>query len=181
MSLAASPADGQLRPPSPEDVRIALRTLGGQPVVTNDAEEHVKCGLPAITRGIHGRGFLPADQQRALGTLSVRPQTQTSAILRGFCFHFDTSGSGAPSLLNALHQRIPGTARAYVDSAADILAHVAEVETTLLGYSSPPSDGTLGGGPEYDVYIFPLGNTYGFTDPDNATVEGGTSTTFITI
>jgi hypothetical protein len=160
---------------------VALRLLGGRPIAANESEEPLKCGLPAITRALHNRALLSEGETRALATLSTRPPTQTSIVLRGFRFHFDTSGTGSPALLNTLHQRIPGTARAYVDSAADILAHVAEVETTLLGYASPPPDGSLGGGPEYDVYVVALGNTYGFTDPDNATVEGGTSSTFMTV
>jgi hypothetical protein len=179
--LGISSATAQDRPPTAEEFRQALRTLANRPIAVADGEEHIKCGLPAITSGIRSRGSNSAEREKALAILTLRPETQTSVLLHGFRFHFDTSGIGAPALLDGLHQRIPGTARAYVDSAAQILAHVAEVETTILGYSSPPPDGTLGGGPEYDVYILRLASTYGFTDPDNATAEGGTSSTFMTI
>jgi hypothetical protein len=179
--LMVSAAAGQRRPPSPEEIRNALRTLGGRPLAVSDGDEPVKCGLPSLTGALRERGALSPDRQQALAALSIRPEMQTSVLLRGFRFHFDTSGTGAPALLNGLHQRITGSARAYIDSAASILSHVAEVETTLLGYSAPPPDGLLGGGPEFDVYVMPLGNTYGYTDPDNAAPEGGTSSTFMTI
>jgi hypothetical protein len=180
-ALIVSTAAGQQRPPSPEEVRNALRTLEGRPVAIADGEESVKCGLPAITRGLRNRAFLPPEELHALNILAVRPESQMSLVLHGFRFHFDTSGIHEPALLNGLHQRIAGSARAYVDSAASMLSHVAEVETTVLGYSAPPPDDLLGGGPEYDVYIMSLGNTYGYTDVDNPGPEGGTSSTFMTI
>jgi hypothetical protein len=110
-----------------------------------------------------------------------RPQLQTSVLAGNIRIHFDTTGQNTPAMLNAQHQRIEGTARVFVDSVAAIMGYVSAFETTSLGYPAPPADGVLGGGPELDVYIIDEGSTYGYTTPDQLVVDGGKSTTFITI
>jgi len=77
------------------------------------------------------------------------------------------------ALVYAAGARIAGSARAFVDSVFSILSYVLPYESGILGYGEPVSDGMLGGGPELDIYIMELGNTYGQTTPDEAIPEGG--------
>ena len=140
-----------------------------------------KCGLPAITLALRNRRTLSLQSESALRVLTDRPQLQTSVMPGNIRIHFDTTGPNTPAMLNAAHQRIEGTARVFVDSVAAVIGYVSVFETSGLGYPSPPADGTLGGGPELDVYIMDLGSTYGYTTPDQLISDGGKSTTFISI
>jgi hypothetical protein len=140
-----------------------------------------KCGLPAITRAVRTRGALSVQAESALRVLLDRPHLQTSILAGNFRIHFDTTGQNTPAMLNAAHQRIEGTARIFVDSVAAIMGYVYAFETAGLGYPAPPADGVLGGGPELDVYIMDEGSTYGYTTPDQLVIDGGKSTSFITI
>ncbi|MEW6510704.1 MAG: MXAN_6640 family putative metalloprotease [Bacteroidota bacterium] len=154
-------------------------TLAGRAGYT--ANEPIKCGLAITAAAERDRPSLSSAEAEALRVLDTRPLHQTSVLSNGFRIHFDTTGANAPALLNDQHQRIPGTSYAYVDSVASMLAYVAAYESSVLGFLAPPPDDTLGGGPEYDIYIEELGNLYGLTTPDRATAEGETSPTFIVI
>ncbi len=158
-----------------------LQVLQGVGGIIPSTGEPVKCGLPVITAALHNRAALDAARSAALANIMVRPETQTSVLAGKFKIHFDTTGIDAPTMLDAFHQPIHGTARQFADSVASILSFVYSFETGTLGYDPPPQDGTIGGGPEYDVYIADLGNLYGVTNTDSAIGDGGTSTTFITI
>jgi hypothetical protein len=87
-----------------------------------------------------------------------------------FRIHYDTTGQNAPALIDENDNRLPNTAKVYVDSVAAIFDHVWDYETGELGYPVPPSDRGAGGGDEYDVYIKEFNrNLYGqtlFTDED---------------
>ena len=141
----------------------------------------IKCGLPVYSAAVHQRSQLTGALKVALNELDVRPQMQTSVVSGGFRIHFDTTGANTPALLNALHQRIAGTARAFVDSAIAVMADVYAVEIGELGFAAPPADGVQGGGNEYDIYIMELGNLYGQTLVDDFTQDGSISTTFIEV
>ena len=177
----APDAPAQLNTPAVSAHAAGMETLAAYAGVAASDSQHIKCGLPIISYAARNRQSLPAREARALESLDVRPVMQTSVVAGGFRFHFDTTGIDAPALLNALHQRIPGSARAFVDSAAAIMAYAASVEIDSLGFLPPLQDQPLGGGTEYDIYIMELGSLYGYTSPDVATPEGGTSTSFITI
>ena len=142
-----------------------------------------KCGLPAIASALHSRAMLGAPARAALGILQTREEHQATLITQDgrFKFHFDTTGTDAPALVDSSGNRIEGTARGFVDSAAAIIMNVYQTEVVALGYPAPPTDGTLGGGPEYDIYISDLGDLYGLTMPDVFGAEGDISTTFIEI
>lgn len=143
---------------------------------------HDKCGLHVVADALRERGSLTGPQRAALAILQTRPSLQTSLVQGGFCVHFDTSGINTPALLDSLYQRIPGTATAYADSVASIASYVYTYITSILGFAAPPSDGGLGGGPEFDIYIEDLGpDLYGQTTPDVDVVNGGTSSSFIEI
>jgi len=143
----------------------------------------VKCGLPGLASAVHARSALEAGPRAALGVLQGRQERQATLVTTDglFKFHFDTTGIDAPAFLDTAGNRIPGTARAFADSAAVVMGRVYQVEILGLGYPMPPQDGTLGGGNEYDIYILNLGDLYGETTPDVFGPDGATSTTFIEI
>ncbi len=143
--------------------------------------EPIKCGFPVIAGALHQKENLNPVQARLLSSLLARPILQTSILKNGFRVHFDTSGINAPALLDASHQRIEGTARAYADSVAAIASYVAWFDTTVLAYNPPPDDGTLGGGPEYDIYIANLGTEYGRTTPDVDIPPGGRTSSYLEV
>jgi hypothetical protein len=143
-----------------------------------------KCGLAVVTYAHRNRNALVAPLRSATHVLLSRPVLQKTKVTGGFRIHYDTSGINEPALLDASHQRIPGTANDYADSVGEILQYVVPYEIETLGYSAPPSDDTAGGGSEYDVYILELGNLYGYTTPEdilNSKPDGATYTTFMTI
>jgi hypothetical protein len=143
--------------------------------------EPIKCGFPVINHYV-GQASSEAGlaQLKAAGALA-RYERQTFVVRNGFRVHFDTTGLDVPALVDTSGTRIAGTARAYVDSVFASLARVVAIEIDSLHYLPPVSDGTLGGGPEYDIYIEDLGSMYGETFPDEAFEEGGRSTSSITI
>ncbi len=164
--------------------RDAMRILSARFSTSARSGLPEKCGLPLLSAAIRSRATLNPDERSALGAILQRTERQTSVIGDSgrFKFHFDTTGTDAPALLDASGNRIAGTARAFVDSAIAIITHVYAYETGTLGFHPPPSDGMLGGGPEYDIYISHIGpDDYGFTTPDYAAGNGDTSSTFIDI
>ena len=143
-----------------------------------------KCGLAVITYALNNRDALAASLRSAAQVLLSRPALQKSIVVGNFRIHYDTLGINEPALLDASHQRTPGTANEYADSVGEILRYVAPFEIGTLGYPDPPPDGTAGGGPEYDVYIMELGSLYGYTTPEislNNKPDGALYTTFMTI
>ncbi len=142
---------------------------------------HEKCGLPAIAYAIQYRDRLPANVASALHDIQTRPTTQKSILVGSFRVHYDTTGIDAPGMLDPTYQIIPGTADQYADSVAAIANYCEMVETAQLGYLPSPSDGSLGGGPEYDIYVASIVD-YGFTTPDTTSKpDGETCTSFVTI
>jgi hypothetical protein len=145
------------------------------------ADEPIKCGLGAVTHALAVRHAGSPGLLGAATALLTRPVKQTHVTRGGYTVHFDTTGIDTPALLDASGVAIPGSARAFVDSVFASLEYVGTLEIQTLGYGPLPSDGTLSGGPEYDIFIVELSNMYGYTTPDGSPPEGGTSTTFITI
>ena len=170
-------------PTAAANLRLRARQDLGIVVADSSATAYgQKCGLPTIAAAIRMRQTLGPAGRAALNLLTGRPLLQTSIRIGDFRIHFDTSGVNEPAMLDPNSNRITGSWRQFVDSVGSIAAYVSRVEIDSLGYAAPPPDDTLGGGPEFDIYIEELGNEYGETAPDNdALQEGGTSTSFITI
>ncbi len=144
--------------------------------------EPIKCGFPLLVGARRGIGALPPELRSATEALIARPVLQTSILRYGYRIHFDTTGANVPALLDAQGQRIAGTALAFAESTATSLAYVESIEVGQLGYPPPVPDGTEGGGPEPDIYIMNLGNSYGMTNTDSDVLPaGGRSTCFVTI
>ena len=167
-------ADLQVKPRSLHPLVAALSAAdsGGAPI---------KCGFVVLSQALGQRSGLSLETRTLLQGLMLRPLLQTSVASGIFRVHFDTSGINTPALLDASGMRIPGTARAYADSVTRILKEVADELETRHGFQLPPTDGTLGGGPEYDVYIEELSGEYGRTTPDVDIPDGTTVTSFIEI
>jgi len=182
-------ADGQDQPMPAAASRLqdlapaasAIRLLMEEEGMVPPEGEPVKCGLSAINHALHVRQEARGERLQSVREILARPTMQASILQGQFRVHFDTTGTHTPALLDANGNRLPGTARAFVDSVFASLAFVLPMETQTLGYGALPADGTLGGGPEYDIFILELGTMYGYTTPDSFPAEGGTSTTFIAI
>lgn len=137
-------------------------------------EEVIKCGLPVIAFTLDVRG------ESVMERISFRPTTQVSVLRGSLRIHFDTSGIHSPAMLDATHQRIPGSYREFIDSVAEAANLVINLITTDLGYPAPPADFGGGGGDEFDIYIQELGNLYGLTNPE-LSLSSRRFTTFIEI
>ncbi len=149
--------------------------------LVGSGDEPVKCGFPVLTYALSHRDEARGDRLLALQKILTRPVMHVSVPQGKFRVHYDTAGYNTPAMLTAAGLRIPGTAEIFVDSVLSMLEFVEPYESQTLGYGPLPSDGTGGGGPEYDVYILELGNMYGYTTPDGAVTDGGKAPTFITI
>jgi hypothetical protein len=102
-------------------------------------------------------------QQKELKFLMQAPSLPCDTIAGHFRIFYDTSSSNmnTPALLDQYNNRIPGTAKAYVDSAARIFNHVWDVEIDQMGYTAPPSES-----PDSYYYVYILSMTdYGATTP----------------
>jgi hypothetical protein len=165
---------------SQQQIRHLFSVLGGTDHPGEEGEP-LKCGLPITSHALAGKFALGAEQKLALQILMTRPSMQKMRASGAFRVHYDTTGYNAPALLNAAHQRDTTSVEAYVDSVLSIAAYSFSYETETLGYAAPPSDGGLGGGPEYDIYVMELSNLYGDTTPDADVSEGGRCTSFIRV
>lgn len=137
----------------------------------------VKCGFPALAQSL-------TPSAGKLRSLLERPITQKNILSGGFRIHYDTVGIDAATLLTAGGVPIPGSANAFAESVATIMTRVVAREIDEYGYPTPPSDGTEGGGPEYDIYVQNLGNLYGETVPEtalDARPDGNRYTTFLRV
>jgi hypothetical protein len=128
---------------------------------------------------------LPPGLQAAVSRILQRDVLQKSRTSGHFTVHYDTVGSQAAAMLDSAYQAIPGSANEYADSVLAIANRVYAIEISELGYATPPTDGTLGGGPEHDIYVQDLPNEYGETFPeialDSKMYAGGQWITFVRI
>lgn len=177
---AGSPANSQVVRVVTNNRGEALRLLSSE-LGQGTMEGPIKCGLPIISAAKQRRAALSPSAQSALARLFARPTTDTSIFRNGFRIHFDTLGLNTPALLDGQGNRIPGTALAFAESVGTALGFVQAVELGQLGYPGPLADGALGGGPEPDLYIQLIGDSYGETLNDVDPPEGGRTSAFMII
>jgi len=130
---------------------------------------------------------LSAQSKTSIQKILSRPTKQKDRLSRSgkFRIHYDTTGYDSPSMLTPGPdpQTIANSVEQYIDSVTAIFDRVWTLEVDTLGFLGPPSDGTQGGGAEYDVYVSELGtNLFGQTlwnDPGDM-ITGGTRRTFST-
>jgi len=78
-----------------------------------------------------------------------------------FRFHYVTTGTNAATL-------------AFVQQLATEADNVWATEIVTMGYSAPPSDGSVGGDAKYDIYLLDVGSAgvYGYVTSDATTASG---------
>ena len=126
------------------------------------------CATPLILDALEaGDGGSPG-YGSALAKTLARPRLSHQVLSPSgrFRIHYDVEGEHAVDPADGDGNGIPD----YVDVTGAAIDSMWHLEVEVLGYDPPPTDGTLGGGDEYDVYIEQiLGGYYGFTQPE----EGG--------
>ncbi len=169
----------------PEGQAAMVRAVVRQALaIPYDSVGPVKCGFPLCAAAYRARTTLRGSLVPYLTQILSRTERQKQRSAEHFTVHYDTVGPQAPSLLDLMHTPIPGSAEGFVDSVLAIASAVYTYEVDTLGYLPPPSDGTAGGGPEYDIYIVDLGTEYGETTPEiqlDARQDGGKYTSYLTI
>ena len=146
-----------------------------------------KCGTSDLIFAYLHWNELSVQKKTAIQKILSRPTKQKDRLSRSgrFRIHYDTTGIDAPSLITSgpNSQKIPNSVEQYIDSVTADFDYAWALEVDTLGFLFPPSDGTQGGGPEYDVYVSELGsNIFGLTlwnDPGDM-IAGGTRRTFST-
>lgn len=122
----------------------------------------VKCGL-SLANQIRVRlaQFSP-EQRILLSKMVFRPVLPLYAISPNgrFRIHYTLTGSDAVSGVDADGNGVPD----YVDVAANSLETAYRVEVEELGFKAPPADDA--DGPEWDLYIENVNDSYGSTMPD---------------
>ncbi|MBI5463727.1 MAG: hypothetical protein HY966_02085, partial [Ignavibacteriales bacterium] len=141
-----------------------LRSLLGEEEIVR--ETPTKCGMGLVLSAVKAAQRRGGSLQKSVHSLMLRPSLQTSKLTPSgkLRIHYDTTaaliGDNTPALLDASGNRIPNTYNTFVDSVAQAADYCWRLEIDSLGYGTPPSDGTDGGGPEYDIYIEALGPGY---------------------
>ena len=123
------------------------------------------CATPLILDALDARDGSSPGYGSALAKALARPTLSRQVLSPSgrFRIHFDIEGEHAVDPADRDANGIPD----YVDVTAAAIDSMWHLEVEVLGYDPPPSDGGLGGGDEYDVYIEQiLGGYYGFTQPE---------------
>lgn len=141
-----------------EVLQSALSTRNLAEILGMTQEEGGKCGTSAMIRAYSQLNQLTTDTRNKVLHILQRTERQTSRRSPSgrFRIHYDITGPDAPALITpgSNGQRIPNTVEQYIDSVAYYFDYAWKLEIDTLGYVPPPSDGSQGGGPEYDVYVF---------------------------
>ncbi len=126
-----------------------------------------KCETPLMLFVKQNLSKFSVEQQNSI-LLSNRPILETSIVSPSgfFRIHYDESGINSPTYS--------------IQELALALDSVYQFEVVTLGYNPPPSDNGTGGDNCYDIYIMDLGNTYGYTDPENL-IEANKYTSYIAL
>lgn len=146
-----------------------------------------KCGTSDLIYAHLHWNELSVQKKAAIQKILDRPTKQKDRLSPSgrFRIHYDATGVDSPSLITAgpNSQKIPNSVEQYIDSVGACFDYAWKLEVDTLGFLAPPSDGTQGGGPEYDVYVSELGtNLFGQTlwnDPGDM-IASGTRETFTT-
>jgi hypothetical protein len=181
-------SEGQIsRPAGARLIRHAKRILNPQrrPGARAPSSAHTpdRALTPALALLARALPSLPRAQRRAARDLLARPtdspdpdgEAYSSAEMAHlasdctahFCVHWidDAGFPNAPDLTDlAPANGIPD----YVEMVEASAEEVYGVENGSLGWQAPKPDGTLGGGPETDIYLADVGDSdlFGYASPD---------------
>lgn len=174
---------------NPEKVKTIINRLerlknpSGIDSVDSLWSELGKCGFRLSFDVVGIWQSLHLEQQSRIFELLQPTQMQKDTVIGRFRIHYDTTGFDEPALLDNNNQRIPGSARAYIDSVGFYFNQVWSYEMDTLEYTAPPIQlGDL----YYNVYVENLGpSLYGetrfFPDPINPGQTPPRYTTFVRI
>jgi hypothetical protein len=128
---------------------------------------HEHCLSMLLREAKTNQNLLTPAAKKAFKILDVRPTIAGAVTYQTthFLFHYTTTGTDAlKDLTDASSNGIPDI----IDSMAAIFEHVYQVDTLVLKYYMPPSDGTTGGGNNlYDVYVSKIGTgLYGYVNSE---------------
>jgi hypothetical protein len=156
-----APKAGALDSLFAEAMRMTGRPFPGDSS-PNATRRPIKCGFSLKNRIRVRFSQFSTEQQILLSKMMSRPVLPHYAKSPGglFRIHYTLTGPDAVSEADADGNSIPD----YVDTAANSLEYTYGVEVEELGFKAPPSDDT--DGPEWDVYIENIDNSYGSTMPD---------------
>ncbi|MFH0992306.1 MAG: MXAN_6640 family putative metalloprotease [bacterium] len=125
--------------------------------------EKPKCGTSIFAYAHTHSSELTPSARLAYLALLERPGRQKERLspANRFRIHYDTTGIHTPALIsNTLPAaQIPKSFEQYVDSVAMLFDKSWDMIVQTMGFTSPPEDGNIGGGPEYDIYISELGTS----------------------
>lgn len=154
----------------------AARDPDALPPAYQEEPAHPFCGTPLILQAVQARQQLSPEYGQRLAKLLVRRGTEREQLTPSghFRIHYDLKGASAVDPADDDGNGTPD----FVDDVARTLDQVWILEVDALGFDAPPTDGGLGGGLEYDVYIVELGRNgaYGYTYPE---VGGNTSYSYL--
>jgi hypothetical protein len=142
------------------------------PEVADASLHDGKCGFGIQAQVVSRWQEFSQAQRAELSLLMKANVTQSDTITGHFHIFYDTTGSNEPALLDNNNQRIPGTAKAYIHSVAQIFNHVWDVEVDDLGYSAPPFES---GQSYYNIIVtnlLPNNDGYGTTTPIMSQIVG---------
>lgn len=180
LALTALLALGAAAPASAQDGRAAGRALDEARAALAGKGAGNGRELTLILRDLAaGRSALGPRDRRAVDEILRRPtddpnptegefsyqvDEETPLCNERFCIHYVADTEDAPDMTDADDDGTPD----YVERVLEVFDEVYARENTQLGWPVPPSDGTLGGGPELDVYLGDIGldGTYGYVAPD---------------
>jgi hypothetical protein len=126
------------------------------------ARRPIKCGFSLKNQvRVRFSQFSP-EQRILLSKMMTRPELPYSVTSSSdrFRIHYALNGPDAVSGEDADRNGVPD----YIDTAASSLEYAYHVEVEELGFKPPPADDT--DGPEWDIYIENIDNSYGSTMPD---------------
>jgi len=140
-----------------------------------------KSGTPIIMELKSNWELLSVSAREYLEPYLSRPVPGEQVITPSgkFVVHYYTSGGDAVDPSDQDRNGIPD----YIDTVAAIFDSCYTLIVKDLGYKEPPSDGTRGGGPEFDVYVRDLSGrrVYGYTTPERPVPPGFAYTSFIEV
>ena len=123
-----------------------------------------KCGFWISVQMAEQWNNFSQEQKERLRDLQAIRSAQKDTIIGSFRILYDTTGINEPALLDENLERIPNTARAYVDSVGKYLNYAWTFMIDTLGYEHPPFQY---GNSQYVISIEELGSTlYGETTFD---------------
>ncbi|MFA6107888.1 MAG: MXAN_6640 family putative metalloprotease [Candidatus Latescibacterota bacterium] len=126
------------------------------------------CGTPILVQAMQAVGQLGPDYGQRLAKILTRPSAERQVLSPSghFRIHYDLRGINTVEATDLDANGRPD----YVDEVAATLDQTWALQVDSLRFGEPPSDGVLGGGPEYDVHLVELGRVraYGYTYPETS-------------